>query len=116
MSEKTRILSYIKKVKSIRNDYDLHFWCFLIVLVFKTALSELLFAIVLCLFHQKRKRRKQTMKIVSYENGSRWGRVIFSKEDYERLGRRIDAAYKPNPEKELEKVKALELTEQAREK
>ncbi len=56
------------------------------------------------------------MKIVSYENGSRWGRVIFSKEDYERLGRRIDAASKPNPEKELEKVKALELTEQAREK
>lgn len=56
------------------------------------------------------------MKIVSYENGSRWGSVIFSKEDYERLGRRIDAAYKPNPKKELEKVKVLELTEQAREK
>ena len=49
------------------------------------------------------------MKIIPDKDDPRWARVVFSKEDYINLGKRIDASYKQNPEKELEKVKASEI-------
>jgi hypothetical protein len=48
------------------------------------------------------------MKIIPDEDDPRWGRVFFSKEDYNNLGKRIDASFKQNPEKELKKVKDSE--------